>query len=156
MTEYVQTQLGVENRLRSAAKVRRLTPEQLGIPSGESGAQTAEDKWDVLVDAARDALGEGDIAAAVRTEDGTVATGIRLEAGQSHPVHALELAVWKAYSESESPVVKAVVVSDDGDTAMCGRCLQVVRDFSLQVTPTVRMIDEATGEVTEQDLGDAD
>lgn len=151
MSDYRDTKLGVMNGLRSAAKVRRLTSEQLGVPSGDSGAQTEDEKWEVLEDAARDVLGTGEVAAAVRTDDGTVSSATRIEAEQSHPVHALELAVWKAYSESGSSVTEAVVVAGEG-LDPCGRCLQVLVDFAFDVTPVIRMIDTATEESMEQEL----
>jgi cytidine deaminase len=123
-----------------------LTPEQLGIPSGESGAQTEGEKWEELEQAAKDAGEKTGGGAAVRTEDGTLATGVRLEVGQSQAVHALELAVWKAFSEASSHITKAVVVADEDEPIPCGRCLQVVVDFSFDRSPEVEVFSNSTGD----------
>jgi cytidine deaminase len=128
MTDHTQTQLGIRNTHRTPTKIRRLTPDQLGIPSG-GDEQDEETRWESLREKAFEAKGESDVGAAVRTEDGSVWAGTRLTEGVSQDVHPLELAVWKGFDSTKQPVV-GVAVADEEMSSPCGRCLQVLKDYS--------------------------
>ena len=130
MTDYTQTKLSIQNSHRSPAKVRRLTPEQMGIPSGEQDEADDDDRSETLRVTALEAADETEIGAAVRTDDGTISPGSLLSMGSSQEVHPLELAVWKGYDDTRTPIVEAAIAVGDVDTHPCGRCLQVLSDFS--------------------------
>lgn len=132
MTEHTQTKLGIQNTYRSPAKVRLLSPKQLGIPSGEEEEeeQDEESRWKSLRDEAVEAKGDELTGAAIRTKEGVVTTGSPLNNGVSQGVHALELAVWKGYEETHSPITEVVVAAEDMEFP-CGRCLQVLEDYTL-------------------------
>ena len=122
--------LSVQNSLRTPVKVRRLNPDQLGIPSGGQEKQDDEDRLESLQKIAKEAAKEAGVGAAVRTDDGTVSSGSRLSKGSSHEVHALELAVWKGFDKTRSPVIEVALSSEDADELPCGRCLGVLSDYS--------------------------
>ena len=128
MTDHTQTQLGIRNTHRTPTKIRRLTPAQLGIPSG-GDERDEETRWESLREKAFEAKGESDVGVAVRTEDGSVCAGTRLTKGMSHDVHPLELAVWKGFDSTKQPIV-GVAVADEEMSSPCGRCLQVLKDYS--------------------------
>ena len=120
-----QTKLAIQNSKRSPAKVRQLGPEDLGLPVQNDGEQVIG--WDTLQEKAENAA-EDTAAAAVKTDDGTVRTGTHLHRGESHDVHPLELAIWKAYDDSASDIQNAVY-APNGSEYPCGRCLQVLDDY---------------------------
>jgi len=128
MTDHTQTQLGIRNTHRTPTKIRRLTPDQLGIPSG-GDERDEETRWESLREKAFEAKGESGVGVAVRTEDGSVWAGTRLTKGMSHDVHPLELAVWKGFDSTKQPIV-GVAVADEEMSSPCGRCLQVLKDYS--------------------------
>lgn len=141
MTDHTQTRLGIQNSHRSPTKVRQLSPEQMGIPSGEGEEeQDEESRWESLREAAMKTADKSKIGVAVRTENGTVSTGVYLTKGISRDVHPLELAVWKGYEEDRSPVVDVAVATKNLDVP-CGRCLQVLRDYSLDEKSTIQITD---------------
>lgn len=135
MTEQFQTKLGVENPHRLGGKIRMLTPEQLGIPSDD---ESEEATWDILEEAVASELGDDDIGVAVRTEDGDMATGVRLSRGKSHTVHPIELAVWSAYAEQQSPIQEVFIDTAGNETEPCGRCIQVLKDYAVD-DPSIRV-----------------
>jgi cytidine deaminase len=130
MTE--QTQLGVQNPKRSPAKVRQLSAEDLGIPTGTEETQGEEAAWEELRSKAEDVASEENSGVAVRTDDGDIETAASLSEGVSRDVHALELAVWKAYDAHSSSVTDVAIMTSDGGYP-CGRCLQVVADYGESV-----------------------
>lgn len=135
-----QTRLGIQNSKRSPRKVRKLSPEELGIPTGPEGGQSEEDPWEELrSEAASVASGSG-TGAAVRTNNGSVVTGISLDGGASRDVHALELAVWKGYEATQSPVVDVAIMDLSMDIP-CGRCLQVLADYTEDQRVTIQVTD---------------
>lgn len=134
-----QTRLGIQNSKRSPTKVRQLPPEKLGIPAGPEGSQSEEDAWEELRSKAAAVASESGAGAAVRTNEGRVVTGTTLDEGASHDVHALELAVWKAYEADRSQIADVAVVTESREYP-CGRCLQVVADYGLN-SVTVQIID---------------
>jgi len=141
MTEHTQTRLGIQNSHRSPTKVRQLSPDQMGIPSGEAEEeQDEESRWESLRETAVKTADKPKIGVAVRTEKGTVSTGIYLTKGTSRDIHPLELAVWKGYEEARSPVVDVAIATKNLDIP-CGRCLQVLRDYSLDEEPTIQITD---------------
>lgn len=133
MSDYIQTKLAIENSLRSPTKVRQLTPEQLGIPGDED-----EDPWDALIEKAKDAAKGDQTGVAVRTEKNSVTTGCALSKGTSREVHPLEFAVWKAYDQDQSKVTEVAIYSSESIAEPCGRCLQVLADYSDEVNPEIR------------------
>jgi DNA gyrase subunit A len=92
---------------------------------GESGANV----WEDLRRSIESTPAEG-TQVAVATEEGDLATGIDITGASSRAVHALELSVWKAYSESQSLITHVLIVTAERDYAPCGGCLQAVHDFS--------------------------
>lgn len=151
MTEHTQTQLGIRNTYRTLAKIRQLTPDQLGIPSSGDG-QDEETRWESLRENAFEAKENSDVGVAVRTEDGSVWAGTRLTKGMSHDVHPLELAVWKGFDSTKQPIV-GVAVADEEMSSPCGRCLQVLKDYSSEDEVTIHITDgEQVEETTLTDL----
>lgn len=145
MTEHRQTQLGIQNIHRTPTKIRHLSPEDLGIPSVEQEEeQDEEGRWESLRETAIE-TGGSEVGVAIRTEDGTVSTGTSLTKGASQNIHPLELAVWKGYDETESPVVDVAVAIDNLDIP-CGRCLQVLQDYSSKDGATIQITDGDTVE----------
>ncbi|WP_135822934.1 hypothetical protein [Halostella litorea] len=139
MTEHTQTQLGIRNTHRTPTKIRRLTPDQLGIPSSGDD-QDEETRWESLREKAFEAKDESDVGVAVRTEDGSVWAGTRLTKGMSHDVHPLELAVWKGFDSTKQPIV-GVAVADEEMSSPCGRCLQVLKDYSSEDEVIIHITD---------------
>jgi cytidine deaminase len=102
----------------------------MGIPSSKQDEADDDDRSETLRETALEAAKETGIGAAVRTDDGTISSGSLLSIGSSQEVHPLELAVWKGYDEARTTVVEAAVAVEDVDSHPCGRCLQVLSDFS--------------------------
>ena len=134
-----QTRLGIKNSKRWPTKVRQLPPDELGIPAGSEGSQSEEDAWEELRSKATEVASESTAGAAVRTNEGRVVTGTALDEGATQDVHALELAVWKAYEVDKSPIADVAVVTENREYP-CGRCLQVVADYGLN-SVTIHIID---------------
>ena len=150
MSEHEQTKLRVQNSKRSPRKIRRLTPEELGIPSGEDPDDEGG-RWESLQESAEEVATGSDVGVAVRTENGFISTGTRLDQGVSRSVHPLEFAVWKGFEKDQSPIVD-VVVTGDNDGVPCGRCLQTLLDYSCDGGATIQIV---TGdEVEEYTIGD--
>lgn len=116
------------NPHRSAKPVRQLNATDLGISAPSTQKSKETHIWDELQDAF-DTTPSDDIQVAVATADETIVTAIDIQNGTSRPIHAIELGVWKAYSESKSPVTHILVHGDD-DYKPCGRCLQTILDYS--------------------------
>jgi DNA gyrase subunit A len=116
------------NPHRSAAPVRQLDATDLDIATPATQSDEGADIWSELRDAI-DAISTDGVRAAVATDDATITTSIDIQEGSSRPIHAIELGVWKAYSETGSPITHVLVQADDGYTP-CGRCLQTVLDYS--------------------------
>ncbi|WP_152415794.1 hypothetical protein [Halovivax asiaticus] len=131
MTNQKQTKLGAQNSILSAARVRRLSPEQLGIsaPGQQSDQIDDSDQGEKLHSAAVDAVGDDEdgIGAAVLTSDETLHTGIPIK-GEGWGTHAIELAVSKAVSNGADGISSVAVYSVDGQSGLCGRCLQALAD----------------------------
>jgi DNA gyrase subunit A len=123
-------------------QVRRLNAKDVGISAIEPGSVESDSVWKDLADAIDNSSKESGVA--VATADRTVCTGVRLEGDYSQTVHPLELSVWKARSESDSPVSHVLI---DSQTDRCGRCLQVVLDYSDDVI--IRIQDSDDGEYKE-------
>ena len=130
MTNQKQTKLGAQNPILSAARIRRLSPEQLGIstPGQQSDQIDDTDLGEELRTAAIDAADdEQEIGVAVLTGDGTLYTGVPVD-GKGWGIHAIELAVSKAISDDADGITNVVVYSADGQSGLCGQCLQVLID----------------------------
>lgn len=143
MTNQKQTKLGAQNSILSAARVRRLFPEQLGIsaPGQQSDQIDDSDQGEELRSAAVDAAGDDGegIGAAVLTSDETLHTGILVE-GEGWGTHAVELAVSKAVSDGAEEITGVAVYSENGESGLCGRCLQAIADYRDEDL-TVQLID---------------
>lgn len=135
MSEQTQTRLGLQNSALSAAKVRRLTPDDLGIDSpGETEADEDDiDRQEVMREVVTDIGtkedGEITVGAAVYTADDELYSGTRVD-GDGWGVHAIELAVSKAVSDGDGDITSVAVFSEDGKQGLCGRCLQALVDTS--------------------------
>ncbi|WP_165872000.1 DNA gyrase C-terminal beta-propeller domain-containing protein [Natrarchaeobius halalkaliphilus] len=116
------------NPHRSAAPVRQLDATDLDIATPATQSDEETDIWRELRDAI-DAISTDGVRAVVATDDATITTSIDIQEGSSRPVHAIELGVWKAYSETSSPITHVLVQADD-DYTPCGRCVQTVLDYS--------------------------
>lgn len=116
------------NPHRSEDRVRQLDADDLGVSTPVEASNGGTSVWDDLHDAL-DSLETEGVRVAVATENATIATGVNIQTESSRPIHAIELAVWKAYSESRSQLTSILVQSSD-EFSPCGRCLEVIRDFS--------------------------
>lgn len=141
MTDHTQTKLGIQNSHRSLVKIRKLTPEQLGIPSGDQEDVDEDNRSETLRETALEAAKKAKIGAAVRTDNGDVSTGSRLSSGVSRDIHALELAVWKGYDETRSPVAEAAIAVENTENVPCSRCLGVLSDYSVDRDISLWIID---------------
>lgn len=139
MSKQTQTRLGNGNSILSQVKVRRLPPEDLGVqrperPASETRETTREED---LREAALGAVEEGNVAshvgAAVRTANGAVYTGVPVS-GTGWDVHAVELAISKSVSEGDEDIASVAVYSPDGQSGLCGRCLQAIADYREEET----------------------
>lgn len=143
MTNQKQTKLGAQNSILSAARVRRLSPEQLGIsaPGQQSDKIDDSDRGEELRSAAVDAADDNreGIGAAVLTSNESLYAGIPVE-GEGWGTHAVELAVSKVVSEGAEEISSVAVYSEDGESGLCGRCLQAIADYRSQ-NLTVQLID---------------
>lgn len=135
---------------RSATPVRKLDAADLGISVPATKVDEETHIWDELRDAI-DTIPTDGIRATVATADATIATAIDIQEGASRPIHAIELGVWKAYSEAKSPVTHVLVQAADEDYTPCGRCLQTVLDYSSDAL--VRIIDPSGDGYNEFSLG---
>jgi len=133
MSEQKQTRLGMQNSILSPARVRRLTPDELGITAPEQSTKNEDDTdrqgdmREAAVEAATQVDGEVSVGAAVHTADGDLYTGIPVE-GDGWGAHAIELAVSKAVSDGAVGITSVAVYSEDGQSGLCGRCLQALID----------------------------
>ena len=86
------------------------------------------------------------VAAAVKTEDGKVYTGVNIEnASYGLTVCAERVAVFKAVSSGSRKIIEVMVyVEDDPPAPPCGACLQVIAEFS--ENPRIYMVSK-TGRV---------
>lgn len=151
MSKTQPTMLAIQNPYRSSGKVRHLSPDQLDIPSGDRDSSEGGGRsWEELKDAALNITNKSATGVAVRMEGGEIATGKSLTRGESHDVHALELATWKGFQESSSPITDVVVVTETKDWKPCGRCMQVLRDYSSEEEVTIQISDGE--EITEYSL----
>lgn len=148
MSEQKQTRLGMQNSILSPANVRRLTPDDLGITTPEQATDDGDeeddtDQQDDIHEAAVEAVtqieGEVSVGAAVSTGDGDLYTGIPVE-GDGWGAHAIELAVSKAVSDGAVGITSVAVYSEDGESGLCGRCLQAIADYRDEDV-TVQLID---------------
>lgn len=135
MSEQTQTRLGMQNSDLSAAKVRRLTPDDLGIDPPEEAKDDEDDidhqevMREVVTDIGTKEDGDSTVGAAVYTADGELYTGTPVD-GDGWGVHAIELAVSKVVSDENGDITSVAVFSDDGHQGLCGRCLQALIDTS--------------------------
>lgn len=134
MSNQTQTRLGNGYTILSQMTVRRLSPEDLEVqgpdepPSETLESDHRENLREAAMNAAdvrRDTLS---IGAAVRTASGAVYTGSPVD-GNGWGVHAIELAVSKAISDGGDVISDVAVYSEDGQSGVCGRCLQAVVDY---------------------------
>jgi len=132
MNDQTQTRLGMRNSILSAARVRELTPDDLGITAPEQSTKKNEDSIEgqedireAAVKAVKQVDGKSSVGAAVYTADGNLYTGIPVE-GNGWGTHAIELAVSKAVSEGAVGITSVAVYSEDGQSGLCGRCLQAL------------------------------
>jgi len=141
MTNQKQTKLGAQNTILSVGRVRRLSPDQLGInaPGQQSDQVDTSGLGEELRSAAVDAANGEEIAAAVLTSDETLHTGILVE-GEGWGTHAVELAISKAVCDGAEEITGLAVYSEDGDSGLCGRCLQAIADYRDEDL-TVQLID---------------
>lgn len=119
------------NPHRSATPARRLTASELGISLPAAQDEKTAEVWEELRTAIDTMTVDGDGArAAVATVNETVQTSVDIQKGASQSIHAIELAVWKAYSEQQNPITHVLVQPTVDEYDPCGRCLQVVADYS--------------------------
>ena len=132
MTNQKQTKLGAQNSILSAARVRRLSPEQLGIsaPGQQSDQIDESDQGEELRSAAVDATDDNKEAtgAAVLASDETLHTGILVE-GDGWATHAVELAISKAISDGAEEITGVAIYSEYDTFDLCGCCIQAIADY---------------------------
>jgi len=116
------------NPYRSKNPVRQLDAEDLGITMPDTPEKEQTEIWEELQDLVEtNPTNEIIVGVATADEITTTATGLR-EGPDS--VHAIELAVWKAYSETQSPITHVLIKGTDEEFNPCGRCLQTILDYS--------------------------
>lgn len=132
MNDQTQTRLGMRNSILTQTRVRGLTPSDLGITAPEQSTDRSknsiegqDDIREAAVEAVKQVDGKSSIGAAVYTTDGNLYTGIPVE-GNGWGTHAIELAVSKAISEGAVGITSVAVYSEDGQSGLCGRCLQAL------------------------------
>ncbi|WP_411964690.1 DNA gyrase C-terminal beta-propeller domain-containing protein [Haloferax sp. YSMS24] len=84
------------------------------------------------------------------TADGNITASTDIEGGRFRSVHAIEMGVWKAYSEAQSPVTNVLVQAGDDGYTPCGCCLQAILDYSTEAS--IRILDQSGEEVDELSL----
>jgi cytidine deaminase len=131
--------LNIDNSPRSATTVRQLTPAELGLPSEELKRHNDAMEWDRIVELAGKAAPGNTVGAAAAPVDGNIATGTTIDGVNDSSVHAVAIAVWKAYSEYRAPVRRLAIVTEKGDFEICYQCLKVVAFYG--ANPTVRIVD---------------
>ena len=136
---------------RSSEKVRQLTYDQLEIPNPPDRMSSA-DRWEKLGKLADEAAIGSDTGVAVRTVANTYKTGRRLEDGNTHEVHALKLAVWTAFSESESAITDVAIHSNQSNFTPCDECLQILNDYGTDLTVKNRQNSEGKWHKVENTL----
>lgn len=134
MSDQTQTRLGMKNSILSLARVRRLTPDDLGITVPEQSTEGSENSTDrqenireAAIEAATQVDGKVSVGAAVYTADGQLYTAIPVQ-GDGWGTHAIELAVSKAVSDGAVGITSVAVYSEDGQSGVCGRCLEALVD----------------------------
>lgn len=142
MTKDYQTTISGSGSKRSAEPVRRLTPEELGIPE-DSEAEPADTSWEKLQDAAVDVAEQTETEAAsgcaVLDSEGIVWTAATVET-TSESIHAMRVAVLCAASNGDLPITK-MVLNTDGDQQLCGSCRELLYELS-EGEADVRIIDD--------------
>ena len=138
-----QSQLGDQNRIRSAGKVRRLSLDDLGIPLTDESETRDEKLLEAAEDVAPNTIGDGpDRGAAVMTADGAIYAATRIETpDQRQTSHALELAIKQALSDGASRVVEATVVSTEKPVSVCGDCRGLIASFGMEDTVVRGVVD---------------
>lgn len=121
--------LPVSNPYRTEKSVRQLSATDLGVSVPNTQGNSETNRWDELREAT-DKVSTDGVKAAIAAEDSTVVTSIDIQRGESQRIHAIELGIWKAYSESQSPITHILVQAPDDEYTTCGRCLQTVLDYS--------------------------
>jgi cytidine deaminase len=117
------------NPYRSEEPVRQLSATDLGISAPNTSSSEIWDELHGVVDSI-----SGDrVRVGIATADGMTTSATNLQEGKSRAVHAIELGVWKAYSEAQSPITHVLVQGVDEDYNPCGRCLQTLLDYSGEV-----------------------
>jgi cytidine deaminase len=161
MTDSFQSQLNAETLLRSAEKVRRLSPDDIGVdvPEESQDSLSESDQWEQLQTAAADAaehgLGDGPrVGCAILAEDETVWTGTSIQQ-MEESIHAVRLVVFKAVSKGVTEFDKVAVYSDAsnvGVVGLCGSCLQTLSAF-VETDINLRLIN-AAGEIEDRTLSE--
>lgn len=117
------------NPHRSEEPVRQLSASDLGILSPDT---SSSEIWDELYGVV-DSIPDDRVQVGIATADGTTMSATDLQERKSRAVHAIELGVWKAYSETRSPITHVLIQGVDEDYNPCGRCLQTLLDYSDEV-----------------------
>jgi DNA gyrase subunit A len=143
--KYVQP----ENPFLTREGTQLHTAEDLGISEETLVSGRHEEIREDLTELAISVLPGNNLAVAVLTVDGQSATGVDIEDPNSQGAHALQLAVWKAYSEYRAPIAKAVVVTRASDAELCTHCMDVLERYA--ANPDLWVVD-AEGTVIEENI----
>lgn len=142
MTKDYQTAISGSGSKRSAEPVRRLTPDELGIPEN-SEAKSEGTSWEKLYEEAMSAVEQSEVEAArgcaVLDSEGIVWTAATVKT-TSESVHSTRVAVLCAASNGDLPITK-MVLDTDGDQQLCGSCRELLYELS-EGEADVRIVDD--------------
>jgi len=146
MSEDYQTTVSSIGTHRSAEKVRKLSPEELGLPlPDDSESDTDDISWGEMHDEAMSTLEEvgsdADVCA-VLDSGNNVQTGITVEI-PSEVIHAERVAILSALSDGELLIEKMILYMN-GESRFCGSCRELLHEFS-NGEAEVRLVDTVGG-----------
>lgn len=155
MSENYQTSVSSSGSQRSAEKVRRLTPDQLGLslPDG-SESESADVSWEEIqeeaVSAIEQAEAKGVNGCAVLTSERVIQTGTTIET-PSETIHAVRVAALSAVAEGQTSIEK-VALHMNRESGFCGSCRQLLYDLS-DGNAEVRLID-TVGQISQYSINE--
>jgi cytidine deaminase len=132
MSKDYQTTVSNTRSQRSAEKIRKLTPEELGLPlPDDSESDTDDVSWEEMHEEAMSTMEQIDSdtnVCAVLDSENNIQTGVTVEI-PSEVIHAERVAVLSILSDGELPIEKMVLYMH-GEGGFCGSCRELLHEFS--------------------------